>query len=120
MTKADIVNYVHEKAKLPKRDSVEVVEAILEALKAELLGRNNVKISGFGNFVVRRKKARMGRNIRGNCPIPIGERWTITFKPSQILKGKMNGRPVGAGRKAAAVSAAALSAKIVQVSEEKP
>ena len=57
----------------------------------ETLGRGEkIKISGFGNFVVRAKKQRIGRNPQTGAPIPISARRVLTFKPSQVLKGVLN------------------------------
>lgn len=90
MTKADIVEQVYEKAGLPKKESAEVVECIFGALKEAIARGEKVKISGFGNFEVRSKSPRMGRNLWTGDAIEISARRVLTFKPSQLLKAALN------------------------------
>ncbi len=91
MTKADIVESVYEKlGGFSKREAAEIVELVFETLKETLASGEKVKISGFGNFVVREKKARMGRNPQTDDPIEISARHVLTFKPSQVLKQTLN------------------------------
>lgn len=91
MTKADIVEAVYEKlGGFSKREAAEIVELVFETLKETLANSEKVKISGFGNFVVREKKARMGRNPQTDDPIEISARRVLTFKPSQVLKQTLN------------------------------
>jgi integration host factor subunit alpha len=91
MTKADIVESVYEKlGGFSKREAAEIVELVFETLKETLANGEKVKISGFGNFVVREKKARMGRNPQTDDPIEISARHVLTFKPSQVLKQTLN------------------------------
>lgn len=91
MTKADLVEIVYEKiGGLSKKESQDIVEAIFETMKASLKEGEKIKISGFGNFVVRAKKERVGRNPQTGAPIPISARRVLTFKPSQVLKTVLN------------------------------
>ncbi|MEY3011412.1 MAG: hypothetical protein RIT45_147 [Pseudomonadota bacterium] len=91
MTKADIVESVYERlGGYSKREAAEIVELVFEILKETLESGEKVKISGFGNFVVREKKARMGRNPQTDAPIEITARKVLTFKPSQVLKAQLN------------------------------
>ena len=91
MTKADIVEAVYDKlGGYSKRESAEIVETVFNTLKDTLSKGEKVKISGFGNFVVREKKARMGRNPQTDQPIEISARRVLTFKPSQVLKHTLN------------------------------
>ena len=91
MTKADIVEAVYHKlGGFSKREAAEIVELVFETLKETLANGEKVKVSGFGNFVVRGKKARMGRNPQTDEPIMISERRVLTFKPSQVLKQTLN------------------------------
>ena len=91
MTKADIVESVYEKlGGFSKREAAEIVELVFETLKETLANGEKVKISGFGNFVVREKKSRMGRNPQTDDPIEISARRVLTFKPSQVLKQTLN------------------------------
>ncbi len=90
MTKADLVEAVFEKIGSSKKDIAEVVDEIFETIKSALERGEKVKISGFGNFVVREKRARKGRNPQTGEEIIIEERRVMTFKPSQILKDFVN------------------------------
>lgn len=91
MTKAEIIDCVYEKVGgFSKKESAEVVEAVFETMKDVLAEGDKVKISGFGNFVVREKKQRIGRNPQTGEPIPISARRVLTFKPSQVLKNVLN------------------------------
>ncbi|MEE9542811.1 MAG: integration host factor subunit alpha [Thermodesulfobacteriota bacterium] len=90
MTKADIVETTYDKAGLSKKDVVEVVDLLFETIKCALEQNEKVKISGFGNFSVRQKRARRGRNPQTGSEITISERKVMTFKASQILKKKIN------------------------------
>ncbi|MDH5672395.1 MAG: integration host factor subunit alpha [Myxococcales bacterium] len=101
MTKAEIIDCVYEQVGgFSKKESAEVVEAVFDAMKETLAAGDKVKISGFGNFVVREKKQRIGRNPQTGEPIPISARRVLTFKPSQVLKNVLNpprrGRDAGA------------------------
>jgi len=86
MTKADLVNAVYGKLGLSKRETAKLVDAVFDLIKDALKAGDKVKISGFGNFVVRHKKPRKGRNPRTGEPIEISARRVLVFKPSQILR----------------------------------
>lgn len=90
MTKADIVEVTYDKAGLSKKDVAEVVDLLFETIKGTLEQSEPVKISGFGNFSVRQKRARRGRNPQTGDEITISERKVMTFKASQILKNMIN------------------------------
>jgi integration host factor subunit alpha len=91
MTKADIVEVVHNRTGFSKKESSEAVESILEILKEELENSQKVKLSGFGNFVIRQKDVRKGRNPKTGEEMEITARKVLTFKPSQKLKDYING-----------------------------
>ncbi len=93
MTKADIVEIVYEKVGFSKKDVAAVIETIFECVKGTLERGEKVKISGFGNFSVRQKRARRGRNPQTGGEITIEERKVMTFKASQILKKSINSKP---------------------------
>ncbi len=93
MTKADIVEIVYEKVGFSKKDVAAVIEDIFECVKGTLERGEKVKISGFGNFSVREKRARRGRNPQTGGEITIEERRVMTFKASQILKKSINSQP---------------------------
>ncbi|UCD71504.1 MAG: integration host factor subunit alpha [Syntrophobacterales bacterium] len=90
MTKVDIVSSVYEKVGFSKKEAVRVVETIFDILKEALERGEKVKISGFGNFMVRNKRARRGRNPQTGDDIEISSRKILTFKPSQVLKNELN------------------------------
>ena len=91
MTKADIVEKVYQKIGFSKKEASELVEMVFGSLKEELCRGDKVKISGFGNFLVKQKKARVGRNPQTGEQITISARRVLTFKPSQVLKAILNG-----------------------------
>lgn len=90
MTKADIVEIVFEKVGFSKKDVAAVIEEIFETIKTTLESGEKVKISGFGNFTIRQKRARRGRNPQTGTEITIDQRRVMTFKASQLLKKAIN------------------------------
>jgi integration host factor subunit alpha len=90
LTKADIVDAVVEKIGFARTQSFEIVELVFETMKKTLERGEQLKISGFGNFNVRDKRARLGRNPKTGEPMTIEARRVVTFKASPILKGKIN------------------------------
>ena len=90
MTKADIVENIYERVGLSKEESSRIVELVLELIKNTLEEGQRIKISGFGNFVVRKKRARRGRNPQTGDEIEISARRVLTFKSSPILKKTLN------------------------------
>ena len=94
MTKADIVEKVYEKIGFSKKESAELVELVFRKLKESLERGEKVKISGFGNFLVREKRERIGRNPQTGDQIKISARRVLTFRPSQVLKAMLNGEDI--------------------------
>lgn len=92
MTKVDIVTNVYEKMGFSKRESSDIVENFFKIIKDSLARGENVKISGLGNFVVREKKARKGRNPQTGEEIRITPRRVLNFKLSQVLRDEINDR----------------------------
>ncbi|HDQ04151.1 MAG TPA: integration host factor subunit alpha [Deltaproteobacteria bacterium] len=90
MTKIDIIQNVYEKLGFSKKDSAEIVETIFELMKDKLSQGEKVKISGFGNFVVKEKRSRRGRNPQTGEEISITARRVLTFKSSQVLRKALN------------------------------
>lgn len=115
VTKSQIIDQVHEKLRernktITKRQSAELVECIFKTIKSEIRGlrdelsqdeasfdtdptvkpERRLKISGFGNFVVRYKRSRPGRNPQNGAKIAISSRYVLTFKPSSKLKEAIN------------------------------
>lgn len=98
VTKADIVENVYEKIGFSKKEASELVELVFDSLKGVLVKGDKVKISGFGNFLVREKRARVGRNPQTGDQITISARRVLTFRPSQVLKAVLNGEDPSALR----------------------
>jgi integration host factor subunit alpha len=90
MTKIDIIQNVYEKLGLSKKDSAEIVESVFEIMKDSLARGEKIKISGFGNFSVKEKKSRRGRNPQTGSEIEISARKVLTFKSSQVLRKTLN------------------------------
>jgi integration host factor subunit alpha len=90
MRKADIANEVFEKLGISKKESADILEVILNSIKEVLKKGEMVKIAGFGNFVVRQKRARKGRNPKTGEEIGITPRRVVTFRPSQVFKKFVN------------------------------
>ncbi len=91
MTKADIIEKVYSKIGFSKKEASELVDMVFDSLRGQFKKGEKVKISGFGNFTVRQKKERVGRNPRTGERINIGARQVLTFRPSQTLKAMLNG-----------------------------
>jgi integration host factor subunit alpha len=90
MTKADIVEKIYEKVGFSKKESAELVELVFDIVKSTLEQGDKIKIAGFGNFVVKQKADRRGRNPQTGEEITISARRILTFKPSQVLKASIN------------------------------
>ena len=90
MTKADLVERVHDNIGFPKKEAAEIVDCVFEVIKTALEDGEKIKISGFGNFVVRHKNARKGRNPQTGQEILLEARKVLTFKPSLVLKNILN------------------------------
>jgi integration host factor subunit alpha len=121
MTKAEIVQALYTKVGgFSRKESAELVDLVFEMMKETLGKGEKIKISGFGNFVLRDKRQRPGRNPQTGDPIKISERRVLTFKASQILKlalNPRNGAPATATAHASAgapaVAASATDATLV-------
>jgi integration host factor subunit alpha len=86
LTRADIAEAVHHNIGLSRTDSASLVEQILEHLCEALSRGENVKISGFGSFVLRDKGERVGRNPKTGVEVPIAPRRVLTFRASQMMR----------------------------------
>jgi len=91
MTKAEIVEIVHERVGLSKKESGRLMDAVLEEIRSRLAQGEDVKISGFGHFRVRSKHPRRGRNPKTGEEVIISSRRVVTFRASRILKKKILG-----------------------------
>lgn len=94
MTKADLVESVYLKTGFSKKESADIVEMVFDLMKETLEGGEKIKIAGFGNFVVKEKATRRGRNPQTGEEINISSRRILTFKPSQVLKSSINDEEV--------------------------
>lgn len=90
MTKADIAERIHAEIGFTKKESAEMLEAVFSLMKNTLKAGDNLKISGFGNFVVKQKKDRRGRNPQTGDTITIESRLILMFKPSNLLRQAIN------------------------------
>jgi len=86
LTKADLAERLHEELGLNKREVKDIVELFFDEIRTSLESGNQVKISGFGNFDLRDKNQRPGRNPKTGEEIPISARRVVTFRPGQKLK----------------------------------
>ena len=89
LTKADMAEMLFEELGLNKREAKELVELFFEEIRSALEEGNDVKLSGFGNFVLRTKNERPGRNPKTGEEIPITARRVVTFRPGQKLKARV-------------------------------
>jgi integration host factor subunit alpha len=95
LTKAELAELLFDKLGLNKRESKDMVEAFFDILHDSLVKGQDVKLSGFGNFNIRRKAPRPGRNPRTGESIPIKARNVVTFHASHKLKGVVQGDAPG-------------------------
>jgi integration host factor subunit alpha len=97
LTKAEMAERLFEDVGLNKREAKEFVDAFFDALRSSLQRGNQVKLSGFGNFDLRQKNQRPGRNPKTGEEIPISARTVVTFRPGQKLKERVEAY-AGSGR----------------------
>ena len=90
MTKADIVERVHRKVGLSKKEINSIVESVFDIIKETLQREDKIVISKFGNFIVRNKRPRRGRNPKTGEGLEISARRILTFKPSPVFKTNLN------------------------------
>ncbi len=91
LTRAELAEQVHNNIGLSRADAAMFVERILHHLCEALSNGSNVKISGFGTFVLRDKGSRVGRNPKTGVEVPIAPRRVLTFRASQIMRDRING-----------------------------
>ena len=94
VTRADLSEIVYQKIGLSRTESAELVQSVLDEICDAAARGETVKLSGFGSFVVRSKGERVGRNPKTGVEVPILPRRVMVFKPSNVLKAKINGREV--------------------------
>jgi integration host factor subunit alpha len=91
LTRADLADTVHAEIGLSRAESANIVERILHHMCASLSEGQNVKISGFGSFILRDKGERVGRNPKTGVEVPIAPRRVLTFRASQIMRERIAG-----------------------------
>ena len=89
LTKASMVEYLFDELGLSKREAKELVEMFFEEIRTALEQGKNIKLSGFGNFMLRDKAQRPGRNPKSGEAIPVSARRVVTFRPGQKLKQRV-------------------------------
>ncbi|UIP07983.1 integration host factor subunit alpha [Erythrobacter sp. SDW2] len=89
LTRADLAEAINRKMGFSRAESLDMVEAILSHMTEALKNGENVKISGFGSFVLRDKKERIGRNPKTGVEVPITPRRVMTFRASQLLRERI-------------------------------
>ena len=92
LTKADIVERVFKEAGFSKKEAADLIDLVFKVIKDTLSKGEKVKISGFGNFSIRDKSTRTGRNPQTGEAMEISARRVLTFKPSQVLKEDITAR----------------------------
>lgn len=91
LTRADLAEAVHKEVGLSRADSSAIIEQILDNMSGALEKGENVKISGFGSFILRDKGQRIGRNPKTGVEVPIAPRRVLTFRASQLLRDQITG-----------------------------
>lgn len=94
VTRAQLAETIYAQVGLSRNESADLLEAVLERISSALEAGESVKISGFGTFSVRQKGRRVGRNPKTGVEVPILPRRVLVFRPSQVLKGTVNGEVV--------------------------
>ena len=94
VTRAQLAETIYGQIGLSRNDSADLLETVLERMATALEIGESVKISGFGTFSVRQKGRRVGRNPKTGIEVPIMPRRVLVFRPSQVLKARVNGLAV--------------------------
>lgn len=90
LTRSDLADEVHRNIGLSRAESADLVEQVLDTISNVLVEGRNVKLSSFGSFMLREKGLRIGRNPKTGVEVPIEPRTVLTFRPSQLLREKIN------------------------------
>jgi integration host factor subunit alpha len=94
ITRIDLAEAVYRCVGLSRKESAILVQSVLDELAVALIGGESVKLSSFGRFLVRHKSERIGRNPKTGIEVPITQRRVMVFKPSNVLKARINGLAV--------------------------
>ena len=92
LTKSGIVERIYKEAGFSKKEATDLVELVFKIMKETLSRGEKIKISGFGNFLIRDKNSRMGRNPQTGDRMEISARRVLTFRPSEVLKEDITSR----------------------------
>lgn len=92
ITRADLAEAVYRSVGLSRHESSKFVEDVLDEIADALVRGDNIKLSSFGSFLVRAKTERVGRNPKTGVEAPISARRVMVFRPSNILKARVNGK----------------------------
>jgi integration host factor subunit alpha len=90
VTRLDLAEAVYRSVGLSRKESAVLVQSVLDELADALIGGESVKLSSFGRFLVRAKSERIGRNPKTGIEVPITQRRVMVFKPSNVLKARIN------------------------------
>jgi len=90
VTRLDLAEAVYRSVGLSRKESAVLVQSVLDELTDALIGGESVKLSSFGRFLVRAKSERIGRNPKTGIEVPITQRRVMVFKPSNVLKARIN------------------------------
>ncbi|MGC8553981.1 MAG: integration host factor subunit alpha [Candidatus Acidulodesulfobacterium sp.] len=97
LTRANLTSKVRSKVGLPTAECAQYVDSFFELIKSEIEEDGTIKLNGFGNFTIKEKKARKGRNPQTGESIIISERKVVKFKPSVVFKSEVNKKYKNAG-----------------------
>lgn len=95
LTRADLAEAVHRRVGISRAESAKYVEMVLEEIFDRIVAGEDVKLSSFGAFLIRAKRARLGRNPKTGADAKISARLVVAFKPSSVLRARINGDIVG-------------------------
>ncbi|HUF44938.1 MAG TPA: integration host factor subunit alpha [Aestuariivirgaceae bacterium] len=98
LTRADLSEAVHREVGLSRTESADLVKAIIDAVAEAVVTGDRVKLSSFGTFMVRQKSGRVGRNPKTGKEVPITPRRVLVFRPSQVMKARINSGKGGEAR----------------------
>jgi len=94
LTRSSLAEAIYAEVGLSRNESAALLEAVLERIASVLETGESVKLSGFGTFLIRQKGQRIGRNPKTGVEVPILPRRVLTFRPSQVLKARINGETI--------------------------
>jgi len=92
ITRSDLYDAVYHRVGISRGEAASLVEAVLNEIKEEIVTGGTVKLASFGSFVVRQRSGRVGRNPKTGQEFPIPPHQVLSFKPSPVLKDKINRR----------------------------